>query len=105
MTAQAEIDVTITPDTKLGLAVTIGGVSRVDLTTADTRAYRLASLDMIRGLAIVIMAIDHVRDYFLIGGELDPTANQDIGAALFFTRWITHSARRSSCSSPGRAPA
>ena len=65
-------------------------MSRADLTTADTRAYRLASLDMIRGLAIVIMAIDHVRDYFLIGGELDPAANQEIGAALFFTRWITH---------------
>ena len=59
-------------------------------TTVDARAYRLAGIDMLRGLAVVIMAIDHVRDYFLLGAELDPTANQDIGAALFFTRWITH---------------
>src|SRR5687768_7769321 len=56
----------------------------------DSRAYRLASIDMLRGLAVVIMAIDHVRDFFLLGAELDPAANQDIGAALFFTRWITH---------------
>ncbi len=45
---------------------------------------------MLRGLAIVIMAIDHVRDYFMFGGEVDPMANPNIGAALFFTRWITH---------------
>ena len=56
----------------------------------NARAYRLASIDMLRGLAIVIMAIDHVRDYFMFGGEQDPMANPDIGTALFFTRWITH---------------
>jgi hypothetical protein len=56
----------------------------------STRAYRLTSIDMLRGLAIVIMAIDHARDYFMFGGDVDPTANPDIGAALFVTRWITH---------------
>jgi uncharacterized membrane protein len=45
---------------------------------------------MLRGLVIVVMAIDHVRDYFNFGGEADPMANPGIGAALFFTRWITH---------------
>lgn len=58
--------------------------------TAHAREYRLASIDMLRGLAIVIMAIDHVRDFVMVGGELDPMSNPDIGAALFFTRWITH---------------
>jgi uncharacterized membrane protein len=29
----------------------------------DQRAYRLTYIDMLRGLAIVIMALDHVRDY------------------------------------------
>jgi uncharacterized membrane protein len=58
--------------------------------TANARGYRLANIDMLRGLAIVIMAIDHVRDYFMFGGEVDPMANPDVGAALFFTRWITH---------------
>ena len=45
---------------------------------------------MLRGLVIVVMAIDHVRDYFNFGGEADPMANPGIGTALFFTRWITH---------------
>jgi uncharacterized membrane protein len=45
---------------------------------------------MVRGLVIVVMALDHVRDYFNFGGEADPMANPAIGAALFFTRWITH---------------
>ena len=58
--------------------------------TPSTRAYRLTSIDMLRGLAIVIMAIDHARDYFMFGGDVDPMANPEIGAALFFTRWITH---------------
>ena len=58
--------------------------------TNGARRYRLASIDMLRGLVMVIMAIDHVRDYFMIGGEQDPMGNPDIGAALFFTRWITH---------------
>ena len=56
----------------------------------SVRAYRLANIDMLRGLAIVIMAIDHVRDYVLFGAEMDPMTNPDVGAALFFTRWVTH---------------
>ena len=59
-------------------------------TLSTTRSYRLASIDMVRGLVIVLMAIDHVRDYFNFGGEPDPLANPNISAALFFTRWITH---------------
>jgi uncharacterized membrane protein len=60
------------------------------LMTTNARDYRLSSIDMLRGLAIAIMAIDHVRDFFMVGGEIDPMANPEIGAALFFTRWITH---------------
>jgi uncharacterized membrane protein len=58
--------------------------------TASARAYRLSAIDMLRGLAIVMMAIDHSRDFFMSAGELEPAANPDIGAALFVTRWITH---------------
>jgi len=64
--------------------------SHGDQMTSNARDYRLSSIDMLRGLAIVIMAIDHVRDFFMVGGEIDPMANPNIGAALFFTRWITH---------------
>ena len=53
------------------------------------RTARLASIDMLRGLVIVLMALDHVRDYFgpaTWGPEqLDQTT-----PAWFFTRWITH---------------
>jgi uncharacterized membrane protein len=58
--------------------------------TAGARAYRLSTIDMLRGLAIVTMAVDHARDFFMSAGELEPAANPEIGAALFATRWITH---------------
>ncbi|WP_439557561.1 DUF1624 domain-containing protein [Dyadobacter sp.] len=52
---------------------------------------RIQSIDIVRGLIIVIMALDHVRDYFHItaftGDPLDPKTTTGI---LFFTRWITH---------------
>jgi uncharacterized membrane protein len=54
------------------------------------RAYRLEAIDILRGLVIIIMAIDHVRDFFLFGTEQDPMANPNITAGLFATRWITH---------------
>src|ERR1700742_4263518 len=56
----------------------------------DHRAYRLEAIDILRGLVIIIMAIDHVRDFFLFGTEQDPMANPNITAGLFATRWITH---------------
>jgi uncharacterized membrane protein len=50
---------------------------------------RLDSVDLLRGLVMVIMALDHVRDYF-IDVRFDPTDLTQTNAALFFTRWITH---------------
>ena len=57
---------------------------------SDQRAYRLGAIDLLRGLAIVIMAIDHVRDYCMVSGVLDPMSDPNISPALFATRWITH---------------
>jgi uncharacterized membrane protein len=56
----------------------------------DQRSYRLVSLDLLRGLVIVIMAIDHVRDFFLAGALQDPTTDPNVTLGLFMTRWITH---------------
>jgi uncharacterized membrane protein len=56
----------------------------------DQRAYRLSSIDMLRGLVIVIMAIDHSRDFFHAGASIDPLGDPNVSPALFFTRWITH---------------
>ena len=56
---------------------------------ADVPRRRLESVDVVRGLIIILMALDHTRDYF---GDLaaDPTNLATTTAPLFFTRWITH---------------
>ena len=60
------------------------------LPASDRRAYRMSSLDMLRGLVIVVMALDHVRDFFMTAAVQDPTADPTTGPLLFATRWITH---------------
>jgi uncharacterized membrane protein len=56
----------------------------------DARSYRLTNIDFLRGLVIVIMAIDHVRDYVLMGTSLDPMNQPDVSVSLYLTRWVTH---------------
>ena len=52
---------------------------------------RITSIDLLRGSVMIIMALDHVRDYFHAGAYLyDPLDLDKTSAALFFTRWITH---------------
>jgi uncharacterized membrane protein len=50
---------------------------------------RLDTVDVVRGLVMVVMAIDHVRDYFSFA-RFDPTDLSQTTVPLFFTRWITH---------------
>jgi len=57
---------------------------------SDRRGYRMASIDLLRGLVIVVMALDHVRDSVMLGSMQDPTADPSTGPLLFATRWITH---------------
>jgi uncharacterized membrane protein len=52
---------------------------------------RLSSIDMVRGIIMVIMALDHVRDFFHQGAlTSNPTDLATTTPAIFFTRWITH---------------
>lgn len=36
------------------------------------------------------MALDHVRDFVMVAASSDPMTDPNVGASLFFTRWITH---------------
>ncbi len=52
---------------------------------------RIESIDILRGLVMIIMALDHVRDYFHITANIDNPLNlATTTAELYFTRWITH---------------
>lgn len=52
---------------------------------------RIDSIDILRGSIMIIMALDHVRDFFHVGAMTgNPTDPATTTPALFFTRWITH---------------
>lgn len=52
---------------------------------------RITTIDVTRGLVMVIMALDHVRDLLHISAmTADPTDLTTTTVPLFFTRWITH---------------
>ena len=52
---------------------------------------RLNSVDAVRGIVMVIMALDHVRDFFHVYAKsFDPLDPTQTWTGLFFTRWITH---------------
>ena len=58
---------------------------------ALVKSTRIESIDLLRGLVMVIMALDHVRDYFHQGAMIsDPTNLETTTPILFFTRFITH---------------
>jgi uncharacterized membrane protein len=50
---------------------------------------RIESIDVVRGVIMIIMALDHVRDFFGNSG-FNPTDPATTTIPLFFTRWITH---------------
>ena len=61
--------------------------------TADVPATRtrLGSIDLLRGLVMIVMVLDHTRDYVHSGGLVaDPTNLATTTPMLFLTRWVTH---------------
>ena len=50
---------------------------------------RIQSIDVVRGVIMILMALDHTRDFFGNTG-LNPTDPATTTMPLFFTRWITH---------------
>jgi uncharacterized membrane protein len=58
---------------------------------SEIKSSRIESIDILRGLVMVIMALDHTRDFFHYGSFFsDPTNLETTTPFLFFTRFITH---------------
>src|SRR3984957_16651244 len=54
------------------------------------RPARLDSIDLLRGEVMILMALDHVRDFFSDRLFLDATDLTTTTPANFLTRWVTH---------------
>lgn len=54
------------------------------------RPDRIESIDLVRGGVMIVMALDHVRDFFSNRIFDDPTDLNTTTAGIFLTRWITH---------------
>src|SRR2546425_6358411 len=69
-----------------------GRLASLILNPSDSGAVRAGadSVDALRGLVMVLMALDHTRDFFSKDLAFDPTDLDRTYPALFLTRWITH---------------
>ena len=60
-------------------------------TSLTAHSKRIESIDLLRGLVMIIMALDHTRDFFhteaFTSDPLNPATTTPI---LYFTRWVTH---------------
>ncbi len=58
---------------------------------AEVIKERIYSIDFLRGVVMMIMLLDHTREFVHAGAlQIDPTNLETTTAAIFFTRWITH---------------
>jgi uncharacterized membrane protein len=70
------------PETTLAIA-------HVQKVWQETARPRLEAIDLLRGLVMVVMALDHTRDFFS-NAQFSPTDLNRTNAVFFFTRWGTH---------------
>ena len=69
----------------------MSGTPRAEATPPPlaTSGGRVEAVDLLRGLAMVVMVLDHLREY-LTDATLSPTDLDRASPALFLTRWVTH---------------
>ncbi|MSU66300.1 MAG: DUF1624 domain-containing protein [Opitutus sp.] len=74
------------------MALPTAGSAGVRPTVLAPGAARLEAVDLLRGFVMVLMALDHARDFFHFGAThgVDPLDFSRTTAPLFLTRWITH---------------
>src|SRR5262245_24206066 len=54
-------------------------------------ASRVESVDLVRGIVVILMALDHVRGYFnFLYARFDPMDVAQTTPAYVLTRWVTH---------------
>lgn len=69
----------------------IADMTTIGLSNNISKTIRVQSIDLLRGIVMIIMALDHVRDYFHYDAFVySPTDLSRTSATLFFTRFITH---------------
>ena len=61
------------------------------MTNTEPPFQRIAAIDVLRGLVIVLMALDHIRDYMHVSGyAINPLNPDETTPLLYTTRWVTH---------------
>jgi uncharacterized membrane protein len=75
---------------KVGFCSSYFQVARLfpQMNTSGAKTVRLESVDLLRGIVMILMALDHVRDFMGTPG-ISPTDLTQTTVSLFFTRWIT----------------
>jgi uncharacterized membrane protein len=71
------------------VALTNDSPARANASAIPMGSLRLGSIDLLRGVVMILMALDHTRDFFGVPG-VNPTDPAQTTIPLFFTRWITH---------------
>src|SRR5713226_170858 len=72
-------------------SVNLSGVGPVNPEPAKPARRRIDSIDLLRGIVMVIMMLDHTRDFVHSGAlQFDPLDLTQTNTSLFLTRWITH---------------
>jgi len=56
---------------------------------SQTAGNRLQNVDFLRGLVMILMALDHVREFFT-NAQFSPTDLSATTGPYFLTRWVTH---------------
>ncbi len=74
-----------------GMAAVSASATGAAMESSALPSVRVASVDLLRGMVVMIMALDHIRDLLHSGAMVAlPTDLQSTSAPLFATRWITH---------------